>query len=769
MGLAAGTRLAHYEILGLIGEGGMGEVYRARDTRLDRTVAIKIIGTDVRADVTMRERLLREARAASSLNHPHICTVHDVHDGDQPFIAMEWIDGESLAQRLTRSGGPLPLVELLQLAAQVADALDTAHASGIVHRDLKPANLFVTKRGDAKILDFGLAQVTDSLAAASGLSAEQVTMAGQRKLTNRGEAVGTVSYMAPEQARGERVDARSDLFSLGVVLYEMATGRSAFAAPTTALTFDAILNRQPPPSRTLNSDVPAALDQIIARLLAKEPSSRYGSARALRDELQAVAQTLRRDHSSGRAAVAPSIAVLPFTNLSPEPENEYIADGITEEIINTLAQLKGLQVAARTSSFSFKGKTPDLAEVAAKLHVAHVLTGSVRKAGSRLRVTAQLINAHDAFTVWSERYDRQTDDIFQIQDEIATAIAQKLRVALGAQRGETITKGGTENIEAHELYLKARFVFNQRGAGIAKGLQCFEQALALDPEYALAHASVGLASALLSFYGYAPAYEAMPRARRMAQSALVSDPSLADAHAVMSFVSFAYDWDWTHEYREFKRVIALNERLAIAHQWHSLFLSAHGRFDEAITECAQVVDLDPLSALAHAVHGVAFMYARRVDEALAAVRRAEELDPQVWIGRLACATALGTAGRCDEALADNERVLSLSQRHCFPLAQRVELDVRLGRRQRAAEVLDELLDQSRTRYVPQTMLAIGLAAIDRVDEAAACFERAYRERESLVIWNNWTMLPAAFGRDPRFAAVMTRVGLNPGYCFVKPA
>ena len=261
----------------------------------------------------------------------------------------------------------------------------------------------------------------------------------------------------------------------------------------------------------------------------------------------------------------------------------------------------------------------------------------------------------------------------------------------------------------------------------------------------------------------------MPRARRVAQSALECDPSLAEAHAVISFVGFAYDWDWTHEAREFARVIALNERLAIARQWHSLFLSAHGRFDEAIAECAQVVDLDPLSALAHAVHGVAFMYARRVDECLAAVRRAEELDPHVWIGRLASATALGAAGRYDEALADNERVLSASQRHGWPLAQHIELNARLGRRLPAELALEELLEQSRTRYVSQTVLAIGLAASDHVDEAAACFERAYRDRESLVIWNNWPFLPTAFGRDPRFAAVMKRVGLNPGYCFVKPA
>jgi serine/threonine protein kinase len=763
--LAPGTRLGHYDIITLIGEGGMGEVYKARDSRLDRTVALKIIGSGAAADAVMRERLLREARAASSLNHPYICTVHDVHEGDQPFIAMEWIDGESLAQRLGRPGPALSVAELLHLASQVADALDAAHSSGIVHRDLKPANLFITKRGDAKILDFGLAQVTD-VAAVSGRSADQ-TKATPRRLTNRGEAVGTVSYMAPEQARGERVDSRSDLFSLGVVLYEMATRRSAFAAQTTALTFDAILNRQPPPSRSINPDVPPGLDSIISRLLAKDPASRLQSARVLRDELQGLTQTTGRDHPSSRSSIAPSIAVLPFTNLSPEPDNEFISDGITEEIINTLAQLKGLQVAARTSSFSFKGKTPDLADVAAKLHVAHVLTGSVRKAGNRLRVTAQLINAHDAFTVWSERYDRQTDDIFQIQDEIATAIAQKLRVALGGQERDSIGKRGTDNLEAHELYLKGRFFLNQRGEGLAKGLECFERALALDPDYALVHASVGMTYALLGFYGYEPVYEAMPRARRAAQNAIALDASVAEAHSAMAYISHSYDWDWANEEREFARAVTLNERLPVAYYFHALALGSYGRFDEAVATAVRAVEIDPLSAIAHTAFALVYMEARRVEESVASAVRSVELDPHVWFGLYASVGVLGEAGRFEDALAASEHALAASQRHLYLLVQQLELHVRMGHRPEAARSYEELLDRSRTRYVPPMALSFALASMDRVEEAVEHFERAYREHDALANWNNFAMLPAACSRDPRFAAIMAHVGLTPGHCFVK--
>ena len=758
MALAPGTRLNHYEIIAQIGEGGMGEVYKARDIRLDRTVAVKVIGDGLGGDPTMRERLLREARAASSLNHPNICTVHDVHDGDRPFIAMEWVEGESLAQRLG-SGAPVPITDLVRLAIQVADALDTAHIRGIVHRDLKPANLFVTRRGDAKILDFGLAQISPAVVQVSG---DQATMVAERRLTNRGEALGTVSYMAPEQARGERVDARSDLFSLGIVLYEMATGRSPFASPTTALTFDAILNRQPPPSRTVNGEVPTVLDQIIGRLLSKEPGGRYQSARLLHDELQALLETLQRDQSGGRAKIAPSIAVLPFTNLSPEPENEYLADGITEEVINTLAQIKGLQVAARTSSFAFKGKTPDLADVAAKLRVAHVLTGSVRKAGARLRVTVQMVNSHDGLAVWSERYDRQADDIFQIQDEIAAAIAEKLRLSLMDTAGDSAAKRGTDNIEAYELYLKGRFFVNQRGAGIAKGLECYERALALDPGYGAAHGGIAIALALLGFYGYVPAYETLPRARRAAHNAIASGHALAEAYTVLQFVSFCYDWDWAQSEREFAQATTLNAKLPIAYQWHSLYLAARGRFDEAVAAAARTVEIDPLSALAHAVHAFSFVYAGRFDETVAAARRVEQLDPQVWIADYALTAASCGSGRIEEALSAGERCAAKSERHPWPLMTLSVAYSLAGRIADAARIADELIERDRHGYVLPLAIAQALASAERVEEAVAYFQRAYREHDSLPLWNHWPSIPPSFATDRRFREILVRVGLKPG-------
>jgi serine/threonine-protein kinase len=758
MPLATGARLGPYEVLSPLGAGGMGEVYKARDTRLDRDVAVKVMGASMAANPAMRQQLLHEARAASALNHPHICTVHDVGDQDGcPFIAMEWIDGESLASRLNRTDAPLPIDEVLRLGAQVADALDAAHTAGIVHRDLKPANLFITRRGDAKILDFGLAK---SIVPADDLTVSLDTVA----FSERGKAVGTVAYMAPEQARGERVDARSDLFSFGVVLYEMATGKPAFDGATTAVIFDAVLNRQPPKPQDINRDVPGPLEDVITRLLAKDPASRPASARALRDELEAIRQGRATDRPSGSTSVMPSLAVLPFANLSPEPENEYIADGITEEILNALTQLPGLQVAARTSSFAFKGRTPDLAEIAAKLHVAHVLTGSVRKSGPRLRITVQLVTARDGFPVWSERYDRQTDDIFRIQDEIATAIAHKLRVTLTGTSDEPLVKRGTNNIEAYELYLKGRFLVNQRGASIRQGLDCFERSLALDPGHAPAHAALANSLGLLAFYGYAPPYEAMPKARAAALTAIAIDPTLAEPHAALLFVSWAYDWDWKHAERLFTRAIDLDPRNVSAYQWRSLQLSfTEGRQDDAIAVVKRAVQIDPLSAPAYTTLSTAYVCAKRYDEAAEIALRGMDLDPQLWIIQRVRVVCLRELGQLDAALALGEQALVISNRHHWMLQEQMETLYVAGRTDAAKTLAEEQVERGRsaTRYIPPMNVAGGYAMLGKKQESMEWLERAYREHDMLPIWNSWPLRTPTI-RDAAGAAILRRTGLQPG-------
>ena len=748
-----GSTISHYRILERLGGGGMGVVYLAEDTTLGRRVALKFLPPALAASPDSRERLLREARAASALNHPHICTIHEVGEQDgQPFIAMEWLDGETVKQRLER--GPFPVDALLEAAIQIAEALDAAHARGIVHRDLKPANLFVTRRGDAKVLDFGLAKSVDG-------APDLDTFTGQGPLTSPGSTVGTVAYMAPEQARGEPVDARTDLFSLGLVLYEMATGQMAVPSGSTALAYDAILNRQFSSVTEINRNVPSSVDRVVRRLLSKAPTARHQSARELRDELDAIRRERRRDGSSG-SRPAPSIAVLPFANLSPDPENEYFADGMTEEVIHTLGRIKGLQVAARTSSFAFKGQTPDLSEVAAKLRVATVLTGSVRKAGSRLRISVALVNAADGFQLWSERYDRQAEDVFAVQEEIAIAIAEKLKVALETS-GEPLVTRATDNLDAYQLYLKARFLMNQRGAAIGQGLAYLRQAIALAPDYAPAHAGLAEAYALLGFYGYAPSYEVMPKARQSAQHALALNPSLAEAHAPLLFVSWIYDWDFERAQREFDAAMALDPRMVTALNWWSLYLgTARGDFAQATAVAQRAIEIDPLSAYSHVAMTSVYLCAGRYADAEPPARRAMELNPALWLAGRALGIALSLQGKHDEAIAALAAGLTASDGHYWMIQALCISHAWAGHAAESRRYLEVLVAASAAgKYVQPLMLGSAYYAVGESDAAFEWFERAYRERDPLPVINYWPAPDGRFVADPRFAALMARVGVSP--------
>ena len=752
MPLTVGTRLGPYEILGALGAGGMGEVYRAHDTRLDREVAVKVMPEGVSRDPSSVERFRREARAASALSHPHICAIYDLAEYDGNLVlVMELLEGSTLLKMMQT--GPLTPARALDLGIQVADALEAAHAKGVVHRDLTPANVFVTSRGHAKVLDFGLAKLADP-------AHDDLTVAG---LTAIGRAVGTTAYMSPEQARGERVDGRSDLFSLGLVLYEMMAGRRALSGATTALVFDALLHGPAPSVREAAPDIPAEVDRIIKRLLAKQAARRYQTASELVTDLYEARRRLddRSSRTSGQSRIVASVAVLPFVSLSADPENEYLADGITEEVINALGRLKALRVAGRVSSFAFKGRTPELSDVATRLNVSNVLTGSVRKVANRLRITAELVSADDGFQLWSERFDRTADDVFSIQDEIATSIAGQLQVTLSDSGGEPLVRRATANLEAYDRYLKGRFFLNQRGEGIRKGLEAFGQALALDPAFPLAHAGVAEAYSLFGFYGLAPASQAMPTARAAAVRALDLDPSLAEPHAALQIIHFLYDWDWTGSAQEFERAMAKNPNAVSALNFRVVELAmVHGRLDEAIAVGRRAIGIDPLSPYSHVALGSALLIAARYAEANASLKRALEIHPDMWSASRVLGISLSHEGRHDEAMKWLEHAVVSSRRHPWTLLNVADALVRAGRTAEAASQAQEILALSREQYVQPTVLGFASSLAVGLDEAFVWFERASQEHDLLPCLNYFPGV-VAVKEDARWQALMRRIGLEP--------
>ena len=728
-----------YTIERELGRGGMATVYLAQDRRLPRSVALKVLHPELATAVGV-ERFLREIGTCAGLNHPLILALHDSGEAaGLPYYTMPYVEGEETLRSRLKRERQLSIEDAVDVMCDVAEALAYAHSRGVVHRDIKPENILFSG-GRAVVADFGIARA--------------LTVA-RIDLTAPGGLIGTPAYMSPEQAEGAAaIDGRSDLYSLGCVLYEMLAGRPPFDGPSAQAVIARHLVEKPPPIRSARPSVSVALERAVLKALEKVPADRFATTSQFADAVRA------RDDATAVDGDAESIAVLPFANLSADPEFEYLSDGVAEDIINALAQLPGLRVAARTSSFAFRGRAVDLAEVGAKLKVATVLEGSVRKAGNRLRVTAQLVKVGDGYHLWSERYDREMTDVFAIQDEIAKAIAGRLQVGLDGGEAASLVTPATGNLDAYHLCLRGRYLLAQRGLGLKKALECFDQALALDPNYALAHAGLAEACTVLVQYGLAPAGAFRAKARAAACRALELAPTLAEAHAAAGTVAFVIDWDWRTAAGELQRAIVLNPRYVIARLWLSYYLVfVEDQFEEGIVHGRRAVELDPLAPLPHMQLGMSLMGAARLEEAIAPLERAAALAPTMFLPPIHLGLLYNELGRMEEAIRSVEAAVVTSGRHPWTLCALGVCYSSAGKLAEVEAIRDELTARARREYVQYTMLAILSAALGRLDEAFELLERACDDRDGILVYSRRYPFFSAFQRDPRMERIYRLIGL----------
>jgi serine/threonine-protein kinase len=719
-----GRQIGPYRLTTRIGAGGMGEVYKGRDTRLDRTVAIKVLPARVAHRTQARERFEREARAVAALNHPHICTLYDVGSCDDvDFLVMEYIDGVTLQ-------GPLASDDALRLAMQIASALAAAHRQGILHRDIKPGNVLVTSSG-VKLLDFGLAKSMDV--------GKDVTV------TVAGTVFGTVAYMSPEQAQGWSVDARSDIFSFGALLYEMVSGTRAFSGATVAQVLSAVLRDDPPPLWPVSP-----LEPVARKCLAKQPDERFQTMDQVLDALRSVAVSPPKE--------APSIAVLPFASMSADTDNEFFSDGIAEEIINALSHLRGLRVAARSSSFSFKGTPMGAGEIASRLNVRHLLEGSVRKAGGRVRVTVQLVDASKGFQIWSERYDRRLADIFDVQDEITRAIVRRLKVALAIEEADRLVKVTTTSMEAYQAYLTGRAMLYRRGPWVARALESLKKAVELDEGYAQAWAGLADAYTILCYMGERRPEEAMPAALDAATRALESDPDSAEAHNALACASLMWERDFARAEHEFLEALALNPNYIQARCWYGLFFLQWtvARLDDGLAQVWQAFRADPLSAYATAVVSFALGTASRAQEAVEYAKAAVAQDPPSFLPRWMLAFAYRFNGQYEEALAVIE-TLWVESPNTWAAIQIVPTCAKLGRADRARGIYEELRARSTHAYVSPFALAICASGLGDHEDALAFSTAAVDSRDVLLaLLHSWIPDLDQLRADPEFTRLVNR-------------
>jgi serine/threonine protein kinase/Tfp pilus assembly protein PilF len=838
MPLSPNTRLGRYQILSSLGAGGMGEVYLAHDIRLDRTVALKILPAEVASDQKRMQRFIQEARSASALNHPNIITIHEIEETDSThFIATEFIDGKTL--RATMARERMKIDEVLDVSIQVASALAAAHEAGIIHRDIKPENIMIRRDRLVKVLDFGLAKLTEPRQTVT-----IDTSAPTKVLVNTepGTVMGTAQYMSPEQTRGLETDVRTDIWSLGCLLYEMVAGRLPFAGQTTSDLIAAILKTEPPPLSTCAPEAPAELGHIVRKALRKDREARYQTSKDLLLDLQdlkeelgfqakmersiqpplreqaeiahegepeAGQQTRQREaaptdaeatarptssavhlvskikrHKLGAAllvalllagvaaiiyyfssargdkAAITSVAVLPFVNASNDPNTEYLSDGISESLINALSQLPRLRVMARTTVFRYKGREADPQQVGRELGVQAILTGKVLQRGDTLIVQAELVNVSDGTQLWGEKYSQKLSDIFVIQEAIARQISEKLRVRLTGEEQQRATKRETESVAAYQFYLRGRFEWNKfTPDGLTKSVDYYNQAIALDPTYALAYIGLAESYGVQAQIGICPSKECYPQAKRAAEKALALDDNLAEAHVVIAEINLFYEWDWTVAEREIKRALELNPNNADAHLTYSTYLKTMGRHTEEIAEAKRAQELDPLSLIANMELAEAFYMAREYDEAIKQSQKTLELDRNFMLTYHVLARALEQKGMYAEAITQYQQALNIFRNDPTLLASLGHIYAMAGRRDEAQKVLAELQAMSTQRYIPPYLIAKVYAGLGDKDQAFTWLERAFEDRYFLLVWLGSEPQFDSLRSDPRYTDLMRRIGL----------
>jgi serine/threonine-protein kinase len=822
MTLEAGKKFGHYEIRSQLGAGGMGEVYLAFDTELDRMVAIKILPESLASDQNRLQRFIQEAKAASALNHPHILTIHEIGTTEKSrFIATEFIEGETLRQHMN---SPLKLTEILEIAIQTASALGAAHAAGIIHRDIKPENIMVRRDGYIKVLDFGLAKLGEPQGSTTDTEAPTRAMVN----TGAGTVMGTANYMSPEQAKGVHVDVRSDIWSLGAMLYEMVSGHVPFSGETPTETISLILQKDAPPLARYAPNAPSELERIITKALTKDREERYQTMKELVIDLRALKRKLEVDAeidrtvapelrsalstSSGQAmatvhasetstssaeyiatgiknhkisvaaaavllvvglvaagfylrgrpasAAIKSIAVMPFVNEGGNADLEYLSDGMTDTLISSLSQVPNLNVKARSSVFRYKGKETSPQTIGKDLNVQAILNGRVAERGDQLTLTLELVDTQTENVIWSEQYSRKQVDLVSLQSDIARDVSTKLKTKLTGVEEQKITKTSTANTEAYQLYLKGLFYWNKRTPeSLKSSLDYYNQAIEKDPNYAPAYAGMALAYVLLPQYSAGSPIESMTKAKAAASRALALDDSLAEAHTALAYVLFAYDLNMAESDREFRRAIELNPNYATAHQWFAGgTLAATARFDEAIAEAIRAEEIDPFSLIVISERGNVYFYARRYDEAIGQSRKAIDLDPNWYLAHMGLCQVYTAKGQHQEAIAECQKARTLNS-DPYPLAYLAYAYASLGKRDEAMKALAKMNEIAGQRYVSAYAFATAYAGLGEKDQAFQWLERSNADRAWEILYVKVDPLLDNLRSDPRFPELVKRVGL----------